>query len=61
VADLTTEFAAYLAALYDAGVGTTANNRTDLTTLLAKDLPTVRADDATQVDDINTMYLVYLV
>ena len=62
MADLTTEFAAYLATLYDTNVGATADTTTDLTTLVAKDLATVRASVAgsPEVDDANTMYLAYL-
>jgi len=66
MADLTTLFVAYCATIYDAGVGITANTRTDLTTLIAKDLPTVRAasdgggGETTDVDDANTMYSTYL-
>jgi len=66
MADLTTLFVAYCATLYDAGTGTTANTRTDLTTFVAKDLPTVRAAsdggalETTDVDDANTMYSTYL-
>jgi hypothetical protein len=60
MADLTTAFVAYLATIYDTGVGATANDRTDLTTLLAKDLPTVIAAEPTQVDDRNTLYFTYL-
>jgi hypothetical protein len=66
VADLTTLFVQYCATVYDAGVGATANTRTDLTTLIAKDLATVRAasdggaSEPNEVDDANTMYYVYL-
>jgi hypothetical protein len=65
MADLTTLFVAYCATLYDAGTGATANTRTDLTTFVAKDLPTVRAAndggvDPDEVDDANTMYAVHL-
>ena len=65
MADLTTKFATYLATIYDAGVGVTANTRTDLTTLVALDLATVRAAmdggaDPNEVDDKNTMYYVYI-
>lgn len=62
MADLTTEFAAYLAALYDTNVGVAADSKTDLTTFVAKDLATVRASVAgnPQIDDANTMYLAYL-
>jgi hypothetical protein len=60
VADLTTEFVRYLATLYDTNVGVTANTRTDLTTLVAKDLATVRAGVGGQVDDANTMYEIYI-
>jgi hypothetical protein len=66
VADLTTLFVTYCATLYDTNVGATADNKTDLTTLIAKDLPTVRAAsdggalETTDVDDANTMYMTYL-
>jgi hypothetical protein len=60
MADLTTEFVRYLATLYDTNVGITANTRTDLTTLVAKDLPTVRAGVSGQVDDANTMYEIFI-
>ena len=53
--DLTTEWKAYIIALKAAA--TTAR---DVTTLVAKDLPTVRASDTTQLDDANTMYQKYL-
>ena len=68
-ADLTTKFATYLATIYDAGVGVTANTRTDLTTLFAKDVSVVRAamdgtnvppQEPDEVDDANTMYFVYI-
>jgi hypothetical protein len=60
MADLTTEFVRYCATVYDAGVGTTANTRTDLTTLVVKHLPTVIAGVGGQVDDANTMYEIYI-
>ena len=66
MADLTTLFVQHCATVYDAGVGATANTRTDLTTLIANNLATVRAasdggvDEPNEVDDINTMYYVYL-
>ena len=58
MADLTTEWAAYIVALKAA-----APTAQDVTTLVAKDLPTVRASVAgnPQIDDANTMYLAYLV
>ncbi len=57
MADLTTEWAAYIVALKTANV--TAK---DVTTLVAKDLPTVRASVAggPNRDDANTMFLTYL-
>ena len=54
MADLTTEFAAYLVDLKAANA-----TKTDSTTLVALDLPTVQADNP-DVDDANTMYLTYL-
>jgi len=60
MADLTTEFVRYLATLYDTNVGLTADNKTDLTTLVAKDLATVRAGAGGQIDDANTMYEIYI-
>jgi hypothetical protein len=58
MADLTTEWAAYIVTLKAAN--TTAK---DVTTLVAKDLPTVRGSvpGAANLDDANTMYLTYLV
>lgn len=55
MADLTTEFAAYVAALKAANP-----TKLDVTTLVLKDLPTVIAAEPTQVDDRNTLYLTYL-
>ena len=55
MADLTTEWAAYIVALKAA-----APTAQDVTTLVANDLPTVRAAVATELDDANTMYLVHL-
>jgi hypothetical protein len=56
MAELQTEFAAYLVALRTASPGK------DLTTLVVKNLATVRAGVAAsaQLDDANTMYKVYL-
>ena len=57
MADLTTEFKAYVASLK------TANpTAQDVTTLVAKDLPTVRASvaGAAQLDDANTMYQAHI-
>jgi hypothetical protein len=61
MADTTTKFVLYCATVYDAGVGATANTRTDLTTLVTKHIPTVRghASVGGQVDDANTMYNLY--
>ena len=57
MADLTTEWAAYLVTLK-----TAAPTARDVTTLVAKHLPTVRAavNAGAQRDDANTMFLVYL-
>jgi hypothetical protein len=61
MADLTTEWAAYIVALKTANV-----DALDVTTLVANDVATVRAamdggvDEPDEVDDANTMYLVYL-
>lgn len=54
MADLTTEFSIYLDDLRDANP-----TKTDTTTLVALDLPTVQNGNA-NVDDANTMYLDYL-
>lgn len=57
MSDLTTEFKAYLTALKAA-----APTARDVTTLVAKGLPTVRGGAAAsaQLDDANTMYMAYL-
>jgi len=57
MADLTTEWKDYIVALKAA-----APTAQDVTTLVAKDLPTARAhvEGSTQLDDANTMYLKYL-
>lgn len=54
--DLTTRYVTYLKNLRDAAPGK------DLTTLVAKDLPVVRAAHPapTQVDDLNTLYDIHL-
>ena len=53
--DLTTEFVAYIKALKDANV-----TAVDVTTLIKKDEPTVRAAHTEELDDYNTLYLDYL-
>ena len=55
MADLTTEFRDYIVSLKAA-----APTAKDVTTLIAKDLATVRAGAPNEVDDANTMYLDYL-
>lgn len=55
MADLSTEFVAYIVALK-----TAAPTARDVATLIANDLATVRAGAPTEVDDANTMYTVYL-
>jgi len=55
MADLTTVFKTYITTLK-----TAAPTAQDVTTLVAKALPTVRASEAPHVDDANTMYLTYL-
>jgi hypothetical protein len=55
MADLSTLFAAYIVTLKAA-----APTAKDVTTLVTKDLPTVIAGAATEVDDRNTLYAVYL-
>lgn len=57
MADLTTQFIAYLKTLKDA-----APTAPDVTTLVAKDLPTVRAAHPLdhEVDDLNTLYEIHL-
>lgn len=52
MADLTTEFVAYIKALKDANP--TAQ---DVQTLIAKDEATVRAAHVEELDDYNTLYL----
>jgi hypothetical protein len=61
LADLTTKFKTYINTVYDAGVGVTADNKTDTTTLFTKHIPTVKAHASVggQVDDANTMYNLY--
>lgn len=58
--DLNSKFRDYLNTLYDTNTGTSANTRTDMTTYVAKDLPTIIAAAPTQVDDRNTLYNVAL-
>ena len=55
MADLTTEFVAYIKALKDANVAAL-----DVTTLIKKDEPTVRAAHVEELDDNNTLYADYL-
>ena len=53
--DLTTEWAQYFKDLKAANVAAL-----DVSTLVAKDLTTVRAGAPTELDDANTMYFIYL-
>jgi hypothetical protein len=57
MADLTTEFAAYIRTLKAA-----APTAPDVSTLVAKDLTVVRAAHPlpTEVDDLNTLYEIHL-
>lgn len=56
MADLTTEFIAYLVTLKAANP-----TKVDTTTLVSIDLPVVRAGAVAEVDDANTMYERYIV
>lgn len=56
MADLSTLFKAYITTLKNA-----APTAKDVTTLVAKDVPTVIAGAPTNVDDRNTLYYDYLV
>lgn len=53
--DLTTEFVAYIAALKAANI-----TAVDVTTLIKKDEPTVRAAHTEELDDYNTLYMDFL-
>ena len=54
--DLTTQFKDYIVTLK-----TAAPTAKDVTTLVAKDLPTARAGGAANLDDYNTMMQDYLI